>query len=293
MRAAAPTADQVKQTHRGRVNNINKLPEAAPALASATSAVCDKCGEPLSGWEVLIADLKTGVTQLEAGFRQQNSYKLDFCQKCGRVEVFMDPKQDHPLFPDRLISTKTILSFNQAMCIGIPLERALRQFEKDAELGSNTGSYSLYDYQRFYLKRLFKAIEKTLQNRAVLVCDETPFDCLQDQGRGKIPATGVEPKAKTNYVVALTTADGASRPATLYYYSLTRSAENIGKILSDYDFKTLVTDGYSDYKTVIKNKLKLNRSAISPVWCTFVENFLKLFCPRICTSSFWTSPKNA
>ena len=26
VRAAAPTADQVKQTHRGRVNNINKLP---------------------------------------------------------------------------------------------------------------------------------------------------------------------------------------------------------------------------------------------------------------------------
>lgn len=140
------------------------------------------------------------------------------------------------------------------MCIGIPLERALRQFEKDAELGSNTGSYSLYDYQRFYLKLLFKAIEKTLQNRAVLMCDETPSDCLQDQGRGKIPAVGVEPKAKTNYVVALTTADGASRPATLYYYSPTRSAENIGKILSDYDFKTLVTDGYSGYKTAIKNR---------------------------------------
>lgn len=254
VRAAAPTADQVKQTHRGRVNNISKLPEAAPVTASETSAICDKCGEPLSGWEVLIADLKTGVTQLEAGFRQQNTYKLGFCQKCGRVEVFMEPEQDHPLFPDRLISTKTILSFNQAMCIGIPLERALRQFEKDAELGSNTGSYSLYDYQRFYLKPLFKAIEKALQNRAVLVCDETPFDCLQDQGRGKIPAAGIEPKAKINYVVAVTTADGALQPATLYYYSPTRSAENIGKILSDYSFKTLVTDGYSGYKTIIKNR---------------------------------------
>lgn len=55
----------------------------------------------------------------------------------------MDPEQDHPLIPDRLISTKTILSFNQAMCIGIPLERALKQFEKDAELGWNTGSRSL------------------------------------------------------------------------------------------------------------------------------------------------------
>lgn len=52
----------------------------------------------------------------------------------------------------------------------------------------------------------------------------------------------------------MTTADGAPQPATLYYYSPTRSAENIGKILSDYSFKTLVTDGYSGYKTIIKNR---------------------------------------
>lgn len=81
----------------------------------------------------------------------------------------MDPEQDHPVFPDRLISTITALYFDLAMCIGIPLERPLKQFEKDAELGSNTGSYSLYEYQRLYLKPSFKAIEKTLQNRAVLV----------------------------------------------------------------------------------------------------------------------------
>ena len=60
--------------------------------------------------------------------------------------------------------------------------------------------------------------------------------------------------------------------------------------------KTLVTDGYSGYKTIIKTgtwiRQKQNRSAISPVWCISVENFLKLFCPRICTNSFWTSPKN-
>ena len=38
---------------------------------------------------------------------------------------------------------------------GIPLEKAIRHFEKEAELGSNTCSYSLYDYQRIYLKPLY------------------------------------------------------------------------------------------------------------------------------------------
>lgn len=58
VRASAPSTDQIKQTHRGRVNNIIKLPEAAPVTASETSAVFDKCGESLSGWEVLLQSLK-------------------------------------------------------------------------------------------------------------------------------------------------------------------------------------------------------------------------------------------
>ena len=88
----------------------------------------------------------------------------------------------------------------------------------------------------------------------MLVCDETPFSCLQDQGRGKLPASGAEAKGKTNYIVALTTADHAPKPITLYYYSPTRSAENIGRILEDYDFETLVTDGYSGYRTILNNR---------------------------------------
>ena len=92
------------------------------------------------------------------------------------------------------------------------------------------------------------------QQRDVLVCDETPFSCLQDQGRGKLPASGAEAKGKTNYIVALTTADHAPKPITLYYYSPTRSAENIGRILEDYNFETLVTDGYSGYRTILNNR---------------------------------------
>lgn len=88
----------------------------------------------------------------------------------------------------------------------------------------------------------------------MLVCDETPFSCLQDQGRGKLPASDAEAKGKTNYIVALTTADHVPKPITLYYYSPTRSAENIDRILEDYDFETLVTDGYSGYRTILKNR---------------------------------------
>lgn len=150
--------------------------------------------------------------------------------------------------------------------MGISLERARKRFEQEAGLGSNTGSYSLFDYQRFYLKPLFKGLEK----RDVLVCDETPFSCLQDRGRGKLSASGSEAKGKTNYIVALITADQAPKPITLYYYSPTRSAENIGRIMEDYDFETLVNDGYSGYRTILKTEIRinrsLNRSVTNPAW---------------------------
>ena len=96
-----PSPVKEKQTHRGRVNNIENLPEAGPTKATKISAACRECGEPLAGFEELMVNLKTAMTDFEAGYRQQNTYTIGFCQKCGQVEVFMDPGQDHPLFPDR------------------------------------------------------------------------------------------------------------------------------------------------------------------------------------------------
>lgn len=55
----------------------------------------------------------------------------------------------------------------------------------------------------------------------------------------------------------MTSADSSGEPITLYSYSPTRSAENIGKVLTGFKFKTLITDGYSGYGTLLRERLNL------------------------------------
>lgn len=251
-----------QKTEQGRVNNFENLDKQPGIVAGRgiSSMRCPECGCEITDLKTALVKIKVQADALlnHKAFGQCNGYQVGFCSNCGKVHVLMEPGQDHPLFPERQISTRSMIAWNESVCAGIPLEKAIRHFEKEAELGSNTCSYSLYDYQRIYLKPLYLELKKKLQNQPIVLCDETPFDCLQDQGRGK--AAGNQPKScksTTNYIVTMTSADSSEEPVTLYSYSPTRSAENIGKVLAGFKFKTLVTDGYTGYETLLRERLNL------------------------------------
>lgn len=251
-----------QKTEQGRVNNFENLDKQPGIVAGRgiSSMRCPECGCEITDLKTALVKIKVQADALlnHKAFGQCNGYQVGFCSNCGKVHVLMEPGQDHPLFPERQISTRSMIAWNESVCAGIPLEKAIRHFEKEAELGSNTCSYSLYDYQRIYLKPLYLELKKKLQNQPIVLCDETPFDCLQDQGRGKAAANQPKScKSTTNYIVTMTSADSSEEPITLYSYSPTRSAENIGKVLAGFKFKTLVTDGYTGYETLLRERLNL------------------------------------
>jgi len=93
----------------------------------------------------------------------------------------------------------------------------------------------------------------------VLVFVEMLFSCPQDQGDGKLPTSGAEAKGNSDYLVALTMAGQVSRPTTLYYYCQNWSAENLGRILEDYDFGTLATDNQGNHRTIQIVEIRINR----------------------------------
>lgn len=270
IRQALPMNSEKRKTSQGRVNNFDNLEKLPSKIVESVSVTCSRCGGEIS-------DIKTALTQIKVqadsllqnkAFGQVNGYQVGFCRKCGKVHVLMEPGQDHPLSPERQISTRSMIAWNECVCAGIPLEKAIKQFEIAAGLGSNTCSYSLYDFQRIYLKPLYEGFKKKLQNQPIVLCDETPFDCLQDQGRGKRAADQVnERKSGTNYIVTTASADSSNEPITLYSYSPTRSAANIEKILEGFKFKTLVTDGYTGYGTLLRERLRLNDVPVNHQSC--------------------------
>lgn len=259
MEQAPSTPDKKTETHQGRKDNRELLETAPKHVAQGELRTCKRCGHDLMTAEEVIADLKTSVEAITAAkdavFTQENVYKTGFCPKCGKVEVLVDENQDFPLFPERQISCREITLWNMAMCNGIPPDKAMRMFEKSALLGNNTGLYSLVDYQHYYLKPLFLALLGVLQSQQVILCDETPFPCMQDQGRGKqSKSRPAERKSGTNYILSVGSADTEAKQVTLFFYSPTRSAANIGEILGNFDFSTLVTDGYAAYITLVRER---------------------------------------
>ena len=78
---------------------------------------------------------------------------------------------------------------------------------------------------------------------------------LEAQGRGKCAKERMNESKlrKQNYLLALTTAASAPEQIFILKYLPSRSAQAISsQITSDFQFNTLVTDGYSAYETVLQ-----------------------------------------
>lgn len=167
------------------------------------------------------------------------------------------------------------------MCIGMALERLSKLFEKYAKLGSNTVSYSLNDYHFFYLKPLYQALLKIMKTQRTLIVDETPFNCLQDQGRGKDTAEDQDVSSK-NYILCTISAPAEENPIALYHYLRSRSAKSLNDIITaDVKAEVLVTDAYSGYDTLVR---QLNESRDKPMlhqnyWVPFLRELLMVILP--------------
>lgn len=259
-RSLESKAKPAKQTHRGRVINRGELPSRnAPLKHLEQPGLCPKCHTDLVSlgdrWEELKTAAHVAIDNAFPVFVEKHGHQIFYCSKCGKYVAQFDEQEDHPILPGREISTNTIIDLTHQMYLGMPVERAGKNFERLAKLGSNTINYSEHEYAQVYLKPLYEALLRRLKTQPMIYSDETTWHCLQDQGKGKIPKE--LPPAETrskNYVLALgTVADNPTR-INLYHYMKTRSAKEISSIITkDFEFKTLITDGYAAYETVMKD----------------------------------------
>lgn len=67
---------------------------------------------------------------------------------------------------------------------GIPAQRYYAQIREYEELGGDTLSYNLHDFVGIYLTPLYDMIYAKAKEHEVILADEPPFPCLQEQVRG-------------------------------------------------------------------------------------------------------------
>lgn len=284
----APQTFSLKK-HGGKVSNINELSVKADSVVSAAPLeLCPQChSKSMSVQEVMLKlkdELTDTIDNVEKIGQLSVAYKTFFCEKCGKVYVQMDEKQDFPIVPGRQICTLSIMEFNRHMCIGMPLDRPSKLFEKYAKLGSKTVSYSLNDYHFFYLKPFYQALLKIMKTQRTLIVDETPFNCLHDQGRGRLAKDASEDRdvSSKNYILCTISAPAEKNPIELYHYQRSRSAKSLNDIVTaDFKAEVLVTDAYSGYDTLVR---QLNESRDKPMlhqncWVHFRRELLMVILP--------------
>ncbi|MDY5734314.1 MAG: hypothetical protein SPK02_06315, partial [Succinivibrio sp.] len=213
-----------------------------------TNAKLDKntchCGGSLESLGQLKDKLFSHINKAQQLLQDtENLHDAAYCTKCGHVHIAISEKQNVPVIPNRQLSCETCIDIGYASVNGIPLNKFVSALGRIQGFGNDTFYYNMHDFADIYIRPLFKMIEKTAQNAVTIQVDETPFDCLEAQGKRQAPAdvTSLEIDTK-NYVLALTAPRFAKEQFCLYYYLRNRSKDAIKELINkDYKFKTICT----------------------------------------------------
>ena len=205
------------------------------------------------------------------------------CPKCGTCKIASTKAQDFPVIPNRLIGMNILSVICDCLYHGIPAQRYYAQIKEHEELGGDTLSYNLHDFVGIYLTPIYDMIYAKAKEHNVILADETPFPCLQEQGRGKLSAgqksavlAGEITTHAKNYIQTLSSPLSALNPLVYYRYMPSRSDKNISNIITpDFKFKYLIADGYHSYKNILNPNRKLQSC-----WVHVRRAFIKALNPE-------------
>lgn len=217
---------------------------------------CRKCG---SQNKVVDEQFKTRFIRTLTSFNKTCEVlaaisDIEICPECGQVHVPIGDT-DVPVTPSRELSLDTMLDCAECVYMGIPLNRLAAAVKAEAELGHNTIERNLHDFVRIYLKPVYEHILDKAKNAKALLADGTPFDCLENQGKGACVNKREDNKpedlteGKSNYILSFCSVPLSDDVFSCYGFLPTRSYESIKKVLTEeFKFETLITDAFSGYE---------------------------------------------
>jgi len=250
-----------KKKSRGRV--AKKRPIDNKVEGKIEPGKCPNCKDgKLEYLADYVQRLISDARNIEEGLKNvEIRQRIMVCTKCLHLSVELPKGADHPVLPNRTIGVSILVNAMSSLWHGMPLERFSKDLKINQELGNDTLSYNLHDFTRWYLKPLYDSLYAELKKEGVLVMDETPFYVLQDQGRGhlsqkqqeEMTAAGDEAVRSKNYILAVSTPANAKRKLIWYHYIKTRSYQNLKELITpDFEFRTLISDGYQSYFKLVK-----------------------------------------
>lgn len=173
------------------------------------------------------------------------------CPECGHVNLPDDGKFPIPYSPAPgcQFSSDLVCQTGMLVTTGMPTNRVIStQGLGDADSQISTAelnrAVTRFALENGPLALLAKAHEKAVAFEKIILCDETPFEVL-DQRLQRNGAC-----AQQAYLQVLAAAPNAGTQFAIFKRMESRSAKELKRNLADFHFDVLVTDGYPGYVTL-------------------------------------------
>lgn len=307
MRLSAPTRSRkVNRPSPGR-----KAAKVAGNKISKSALVehgtCPECHEPVAMAGSLLRELKTTIGSLdERCTLLEQSLQIGYCEKCNCAVSSLGADTSVPITPENgsTNSQDLVLEAMAMQVNGIPRNRAAEIFFAPFNMGHNTICEMESRWLEIYGHLIVDQIKALAKEQDVLIFDETPYRCLDLEGRGvaktrtktedanALPKsesktaskTEKEPTAKQAYVFCVSTRSDSPIRLAIYEALRGRSASAIQAKAKQYldggKLKVFATDGFESYDCILRQlaeeKPNLKRSACWTHWRRVVLKALEL-----------------
>ena len=172
------------------------------------------------------------------------------CRDCRRFIVKFPEDADIPVSPLRTLGSSVIAQTLHLLFNGMALNRIEDTFMTKLCLGSNTLYDNCWKWCELYGERMVRMIiDHAGKEASALIADGTPFDCLENEGRGVVPEKNRVDSVTSSqtYVMAVGTLPDISTPYTCYMPAKSRSSESIFEVLRQFPATSITCDGYVGY----------------------------------------------
>lgn len=265
-RKQAETLENLSSNVKGK-----QKPDNQPSLKKLNqkpedNTKCEKCNnDKLVNVDKIVATTQKLLVDLNQIRDNLESTEIKptiwFCEKCGHYHLSRTDNLNisHPVVPDHKMDALTIFRATECQYRGIPIYKFREGLCSKYHIGNDTIEREIRNFVQIYLKPLYAEIKKAMNSCSVILCDGTPFNALENQGKGSVVAA--KEKAgqsqegtnvcSSNYVLAVTTGPAEKLQAVNYHYIKNRTIENVASALVHYKgIECLCTDAYSGYDSV-------------------------------------------
>lgn len=243
---------------KAKVQGQKRTSKADPLNA----LICPQCGKPvesLGEFSRHSKSLAESIIQRLILLESQTS--IGYCYNCKCAVSSITTNTSVTLTPDNgsTVAQDLVIEGMEMQTEGVPRNAVEKMLFTPMNLGHDTMCRQERSWMDLYGSLLLYGIQQQAQSEELLLSDETPFRCLELEGRGVSPlrkSTNEKEGAKQGYVLSICNREDSVKKFVIFNAMIGRSAKAIREHLEPYlkndKLKLLVTDGYEAYDTILR-----------------------------------------